>query len=98
MSTKMTADGLRNRCIHASSLAGGWEGSATFKIGFPAGGAIEFGQYMMQVASQGICACVLMLALMSFLFAPFPFPFFFFFLAFFTRCFSSSLKRSTGDL
>uniref|UniRef100_H3D1T0 WW domain binding protein 2 n=1 Tax=Tetraodon nigroviridis TaxID=99883 RepID=H3D1T0_TETNG len=31
---------------------GGWEGGATFKIVFPAGGAIEFGQYMMQVASQ----------------------------------------------
>lgn len=31
---------------------GGWEGSATFKIVFPAGGAIEFGQSMMQVATQ----------------------------------------------
>ncbi|XP_006013876.1 WW domain-binding protein 2 isoform X2 [Latimeria chalumnae] len=31
---------------------GGWEGSATFKITFSAGGAIEFGQYMLQVASQ----------------------------------------------
>ncbi|KAM4691643.1 WW domain-binding protein 2 [Rhinophrynus dorsalis] len=31
---------------------GGWEGSATFKLGFPAGGAIEFGQHMLQVASQ----------------------------------------------
>ncbi|XP_072523773.1 WW domain-binding protein 2 isoform X2 [Salminus brasiliensis] len=31
---------------------GGWEGSATFKLIFIAGGAIEFGQYMMQVAAQ----------------------------------------------
>ncbi|XP_018411139.1 PREDICTED: WW domain-binding protein 2-like isoform X2 [Nanorana parkeri] len=31
---------------------GGWEGTATFKLSFPAGGAIEFGQYMLQVASQ----------------------------------------------
>ncbi|KAL4648070.1 WW domain-binding protein 2 [Arapaima gigas] len=31
---------------------GGWEGSATFKLVFTAGGAIEFGQYMMQVAAQ----------------------------------------------
>uniref|UniRef100_A0A671XCF7 WW domain binding protein 2 n=1 Tax=Sparus aurata TaxID=8175 RepID=A0A671XCF7_SPAAU len=31
---------------------GGWEGSATFKIVFAAGGAIEFGQYMLQVAAQ----------------------------------------------
>ncbi|KAM9296313.1 WW domain-binding protein 2-like [Gastrophryne carolinensis] len=32
---------------------GGWEGSATFKLSFPAGGAIEFGQHMLRVASQG---------------------------------------------
>lgn len=32
---------------------GGWEGSATFKLIFTAGGAIEFGQYMLQVAAQG---------------------------------------------
>uniref|UniRef100_A0A3B3QIJ8 WW domain binding protein 2 n=1 Tax=Paramormyrops kingsleyae TaxID=1676925 RepID=A0A3B3QIJ8_9TELE len=31
---------------------GGWEGSATFKLVFNAGGAIEFGQYMLQVAAQ----------------------------------------------
>nr|XP_033816878.1 WW domain-binding protein 2 isoform X2 [Geotrypetes seraphini] len=31
---------------------GGWESSAIFKITFTAGGAIEFGQRMMQVASQ----------------------------------------------
>ncbi|XP_041077922.1 WW domain-binding protein 2-like isoform X2 [Polyodon spathula] len=31
---------------------GGWEGSVTFKLIFSAGGAIEFGQYMLQVASQ----------------------------------------------
>lgn len=31
---------------------GGWEGSATFKLVFLAGGAIEFGQYMLQVAAQ----------------------------------------------
>lgn len=32
---------------------GGWEGSATFKLIFVSGGAIEFGQYMLQVAAQG---------------------------------------------
>uniref|UniRef100_A0A3P8TQI1 WW domain binding protein 2 n=1 Tax=Amphiprion percula TaxID=161767 RepID=A0A3P8TQI1_AMPPE len=31
---------------------GGWEGTATFKLVFAAGGAIEFGQYMLQVAAQ----------------------------------------------
>ncbi|KAK2866633.1 hypothetical protein Q7C36_002689 [Tachysurus vachellii] len=31
---------------------GGWEGSATFKLIFAAGGAISFGQHMLQVASQ----------------------------------------------
>ncbi|XP_067285891.1 WW domain-binding protein 2 [Pseudorasbora parva] len=31
---------------------GGWEGSATFKLIFAAGGAIEFGQHMLQVAAQ----------------------------------------------
>ncbi|XP_061764805.1 WW domain-binding protein 2 [Nerophis ophidion] len=31
---------------------GGWEGSAIFKLVFAAGGAIEFGQYMLQVAAQ----------------------------------------------
>ncbi|MCJ8738755.1 hypothetical protein PDJAM_G00039460 [Pangasius djambal] len=31
---------------------GGWEGSATFKLIFVSGGAIEFGQYMLQVAAQ----------------------------------------------
>lgn len=39
---------------HVSITApGGWEGSATFKLIFVAGGAIEFGQYMLQVAAQG---------------------------------------------
>uniref|UniRef100_A0A3B3BT10 WW domain binding protein 2 n=1 Tax=Oryzias melastigma TaxID=30732 RepID=A0A3B3BT10_ORYME len=32
---------------------GGWEGSATFKLVFSSGGAIEFGQSMLQVAAQG---------------------------------------------
>ncbi|NP_001018380.2 WW domain-binding protein 2 [Danio rerio] len=31
---------------------GGWEGSATFKLIFSAGGAIEFGQRMLHVAEQ----------------------------------------------
>lgn len=35
---------------------GGWEGSASYKLTFTAGGAIEFGQRMLQVASQGIQA------------------------------------------
>lgn len=35
---------------------GGWEGSAAYKLTFTAGGAIEFGQRMLQVASQGIKA------------------------------------------
>lgn len=36
-----------------SHFPGGWEGCATFKLVFAAGGAIEFGQYMLQVAAQG---------------------------------------------
>ncbi|XP_068119890.1 WW domain-binding protein 2 [Hyperolius riggenbachi] len=32
--------------------SGGWEGSAQFRLTFPSGGAIEFGQHMLQVASQ----------------------------------------------
>ncbi|XP_043933160.1 WW domain-binding protein 2 isoform X2 [Protopterus annectens] len=35
-----------------AEAGGGWEGSATFKLTFSAGGAIEFGQQMLQVASQ----------------------------------------------
>ncbi|XP_078426963.1 WW domain-binding protein 2-like [Cetorhinus maximus] len=31
---------------------GGWEGSATFKLTFTSGGAIEFGQLMLRMASQ----------------------------------------------
>ncbi|RVE59231.1 hypothetical protein OJAV_G00186230 [Oryzias javanicus] len=31
---------------------GGWEGGATFKLVFSSGGAIEFGQSMLQVAAQ----------------------------------------------
>ncbi|XP_042198344.1 WW domain-binding protein 2 isoform X2 [Callorhinchus milii] len=37
--------------INAES-GGGWEGSATFKLTFTSGGAIEFGQRMLQIASQ----------------------------------------------
>ncbi|KAG7473988.1 hypothetical protein JOB18_006705 [Solea senegalensis] len=36
----------------SAEAGGGWEGSATFKLVFGAGGAIEFGQYMLQVAAQ----------------------------------------------
>lgn len=36
----------------SAETGGGWEGSATFKLIFIAGGAIEFGQYMLQVAAQ----------------------------------------------
>lgn len=35
------------------TISGGWEGCATFKLVFAAGGAIEFGQCMLQVAAQG---------------------------------------------
>ncbi|XP_074778178.1 WW domain-binding protein 2 isoform X3 [Athene noctua] len=35
-----------------AEAGGGWEGSATFRMTFSAGGAIEFGQRMLQVASQ----------------------------------------------
>ncbi|KAM3833084.1 WW domain-binding protein 2-like [Vipera latastei] len=35
-----------------AEAGGGWEGSTTFKMTFSAGGAIEFGQRMLQVASQ----------------------------------------------
>ncbi|XP_044527958.1 WW domain-binding protein 2 isoform X1 [Gracilinanus agilis] len=35
-----------------AEAGGGWEGSAVYKLTFAAGGAIEFGQRMLQVASQ----------------------------------------------
>ncbi|XP_006136510.1 WW domain-binding protein 2 [Pelodiscus sinensis] len=35
-----------------AETGGGWEGSVTFKMTFSAGGAIEFGQRLLQVASQ----------------------------------------------
>ncbi|XP_049626659.1 WW domain-binding protein 2 isoform X4 [Suncus etruscus] len=35
-----------------AEAGGGWEGAAGYKLTFTAGGAIEFGQRMMQVASQ----------------------------------------------
>ncbi|XP_053309073.1 WW domain-binding protein 2 [Spea bombifrons] len=35
-----------------AEAGGGWEGSGTFKLCFPSGGAIEFGQHMLHVASQ----------------------------------------------
>uniref|UniRef100_A0A8C4KWS4 WW domain binding protein 2 n=1 Tax=Equus asinus asinus TaxID=83772 RepID=A0A8C4KWS4_EQUAS len=35
-----------------AEAGGGWEGSALYKLTFMAGGAIEFGQRMLQVASQ----------------------------------------------
>ncbi|KAL7989438.1 hypothetical protein Chor_012104 [Crotalus horridus] len=40
------------KCVVKAEAGGGWEGSATFKMTFSAGGAIEFGQRMLQVASQ----------------------------------------------
>ncbi|KAA0724904.1 WW domain-binding protein 2 [Triplophysa tibetana] len=36
----------------SAETGGGWEGSASFRLIFVAGGAIEFGQYMLQVAAQ----------------------------------------------
>uniref|UniRef100_A0A8C6N3H5 GRAM domain-containing protein n=1 Tax=Mus spicilegus TaxID=10103 RepID=A0A8C6N3H5_MUSSI len=38
--------------IVKAEAGGGWEGSASYKLTFTAGGAIEFGQRMLQVASQ----------------------------------------------
>ncbi|XP_069050585.1 WW domain-binding protein 2 isoform X2 [Lepisosteus oculatus] len=38
--------------IVSSESEGGWEGSCNFRLTFSSGGAIEFGQYMLQVASQ----------------------------------------------
>uniref|UniRef100_A0A5G2RCN8 WW domain binding protein 2 n=1 Tax=Sus scrofa TaxID=9823 RepID=A0A5G2RCN8_PIG len=35
-----------------AEAGGGWEGSASYKLTFMSGGAIEFGQRMLQVASQ----------------------------------------------
>ncbi|XP_003461472.1 WW domain-binding protein 2 isoform X2 [Cavia porcellus] len=35
-----------------AEAGGGWEGSASYKLTFTTGGAIEFGQRMLQVASQ----------------------------------------------
>ncbi|XP_067101337.1 WW domain-binding protein 2 [Osmerus mordax] len=38
--------------IISAEPGGGWEGCSSFKLVFAAGGAIEFGQYMLQVAAQ----------------------------------------------
>ncbi|XP_060696936.1 WW domain-binding protein 2-like [Hemiscyllium ocellatum] len=38
--------------IHAQP-GGGWEGTATFKLSFNSGGAIDFGKAMIEVASHG---------------------------------------------
>lgn len=34
-------------------LSGGWEGQANFKMSFPSGGAIELGQHLFKLASNG---------------------------------------------
>uniref|UniRef100_A0A3Q3LJM2 WBP2 N-terminal like n=1 Tax=Mastacembelus armatus TaxID=205130 RepID=A0A3Q3LJM2_9TELE len=38
---------------------GGWEGQAHFKMSFPSGGAIELGQHLFKLATNGLCAIVL---------------------------------------
>lgn len=35
------------------SLSGGWEGQANFKMSFPSGGAIELGQHLFKLATNG---------------------------------------------
>uniref|UniRef100_A0A6I8PLN4 GRAM domain-containing protein n=1 Tax=Ornithorhynchus anatinus TaxID=9258 RepID=A0A6I8PLN4_ORNAN len=37
----------------SAEAGGGWEGQASFKLSFSSGGAIEFGQMMMQAATNG---------------------------------------------
>lgn len=44
-------------CFISSSLAssGGWEGEANFKMSFLNGGAIEVGQHLFKLATNGLC-------------------------------------------
>lgn len=35
--------------------SGGWEGQANFKMSFPSGGAIEVGQHLFKLATNGLC-------------------------------------------
>lgn len=39
------------------SLSGGWEGQANFKMSFPSGGAIELGQHLFKLATNGEGHC-----------------------------------------
>lgn len=34
--------------------SGGWEGQAHFKMSFPSGGAIEVGQHIFKLATNGL--------------------------------------------
>ncbi len=48
-------------CVSLSlSLSGGWEGQANFKMCFPSGGAIELGQHLFKLATNGqeTCHCI----------------------------------------
>lgn len=40
-------------------LSGGWEGQAHFKMSFPSGGAIELGQHLFKLATNGLYATFL---------------------------------------
>lgn len=41
-----------------SLSSGGWEGQASFKMSFPSGGAIELGQHLFKLATNGLCVVV----------------------------------------
>uniref|UniRef100_A0A8D2KPI3 GRAM domain-containing protein n=1 Tax=Urocitellus parryii TaxID=9999 RepID=A0A8D2KPI3_UROPR len=58
--------------IVKADAGGGWEGSASYKLTFTAGGAIEFGQCMLQVASQASRGAPVMDAAMGYVQPPPP--------------------------
>ena len=42
-----------NPVLFCHHFAGGWQGEARFKIVFKSGGAVDMGQLLIKVASQG---------------------------------------------
>lgn len=42
--------------MHLFVSSGGWEGQAHFKMSFPSGGAIELGQHLFKLATNGWCS------------------------------------------
>lgn len=46
---KLSVFSIKSGCVSS----GGWEGQASFKMSFPSGGAIEVGQHLFKLATNG---------------------------------------------